>query len=124
MKTIEIIFKPTELIDSRKFGSTLEVGQILKGNMQLSNSCVTWEDSNGQQWAFWIGDTAELVEIKSKNTEADLYRFYLDLKENHDYWGLCTISEIKDFCNRNNITSKILTDKQLEDVKTKFWDNE
>ena len=108
MKTIEITFKVTELIDSRKFGSSLEVGQILKGNMQLSNSCVSWEDSNGQQWSFWIGDTAELVEIKSKTEEADLYRFYLALKENHDYWGLCTISEMKDFCNRNNIKFQII----------------
>lgn len=43
MKTIEITFKPTKLIDSLKFGSTLEVGQILTGNMQLSNSCVSIE---------------------------------------------------------------------------------
>ncbi len=107
MKTIEITFKPTKLIDSRKFGSTLEKGQIFTGNMQLSNSCVSWEDSNGQQWSFWIGDTAELVEIKSKNEEANLYRFYLELKENYDYWGFCTISEIKDFCNRNQIEFKV-----------------
>ncbi|WP_027384908.1 hypothetical protein [Epilithonimonas caeni] len=103
MKTIEIIFKPTKLLDSRKYGSTLELGQELVGNMQLSNSCVSWEDCNGQQWAFWIGDTAELVEIKSRGEEADLYRFFLELKENYEYWGFCTITEIKDFCRRNKI---------------------
>jgi len=107
MITIAITFTPTEIINNRKSGATLEVGQILKGNMQLSNSCVFWEDSNGQQWSFWIGDTAELVEIKSKNQEADLYRFYLELKENHDYWGLCVISEMKDFCKRNSIRFQI-----------------
>ena len=107
MKSIEIIFRPTQLLDSRKSGSTLEVGQELKGDMQLSNSCVSWEDINGQQWAFWIGDTAELVEIKSRCEEADLYHFFLELKKTHDYWGLCTISEIKDFCNRNNIDFKV-----------------
>lgn len=107
MQTIEITFKPTKLLDARKYGSTLEVGQELKGNMQLSNSCVSWEDLNGQQWAFWIGDTAELVEIKSKGEEADLYRFFLYLKENHDYCGFCRVSEIKDFCARNQIEFKI-----------------
>lgn len=107
MKTIEIVFKPTKLLDSRKYGSTLEIGQELNGNMQLSNSCVSWEDLNGQQWAFWIGDTAELVEIKSKGEEADLYRFFMELKENHDYWGFCSVPEIKDFCNRNQIEFKI-----------------
>lgn len=108
MKTIEITFRPTQLLDSRKYGSTLEVGQVLSGSMQLSNSCVSWEDMNGQQWAFWIGDTAELVDIKSKGQEADLYRFFLELKENHEYWGFCTVSEIKDFCKRNQIECKII----------------
>lgn len=107
METLEITFKPTKLLDNRKHGSTLEVGQELKGNMQLSNSCVSWDDMNGQQWAFWIGDTAELVEIKSRGQEADLYRFFLELKKNHEYWGLCTVSEIKDFCLRNRIEFKI-----------------
>lgn len=107
MKTIEIIFRPTQLLDTRKYGSTLEIGKEFTGNMQLSNNCVFWEDVNGQQWAFWIGDTAELVEIKSKGADADLYRFFLELKENHDYWGLCNVSEINDFCNRNNINFKI-----------------
>lgn len=107
MKSIEIIFKPTQLLDPRKYGSTLEVGQELQGMMQLSNSCVSWEDINGQQWAFWIGETAELVKIISKGEEANLYRFFLKLKENHDYWGLCTIPEIKDFCTRNNLDFQI-----------------
>lgn len=75
--------------------------------MQLSNSCVSWEDVNGQQWAFWIGDTAELIEIISKGEEANLYYFFMELKKNHDYWGLCTETEIKDFCKRNNIEFNI-----------------
>ncbi|WP_454060734.1 hypothetical protein [Elizabethkingia ursingii] len=107
MKSIEIIFKPTQLLDPRKYGSTLEVGQELRGMMQLSNSCISWEDINGQQWAFWIGQTAELMTILSKGEEADLYRFFLELKEEHDYWGLCIPSDIKDFCKRNNLDFKI-----------------
>lgn len=46
MKSIEIVFKPIVLLDSRKYGSTLEVGQKLTGNLQLSNNCVSWEDKN------------------------------------------------------------------------------
>lgn len=107
MKSIEIIFKPTQLLDTRKFGSTLELGQELRGIMQLSNSCVSWGDLNGQQWAFWIGDTADLVEIKSKGESADLYLFFLELRDKHDYWGFCILSDVKDFCYRNNIDFKI-----------------
>lgn len=107
MKTIEITFKPTELIDSIKDGSTIKLGQILSGSMQLSNSCVYWQDMNEQQWAFWIDDTAELVEIKSKGEEADLYRFFLKLKEEHEYWGECIVPDMKDFCSRNNIDNRI-----------------
>lgn len=107
MKSIEITFTPTELIDSIKDGSTIKIGQTLIGSMQLSNSCVYWQDINHQQWAFWIGDTAELVEIKSKGEEADLYRFFLVLKEEHEYFGFCIRHEMKDFCSRNNIEYKI-----------------
>lgn len=109
MKTIEISFRPTQLLDPRKNGSALEIGQILTGSMQLSNSCVSWEDVNGQQWAFWIGDTAELVEIKSDGENAQLYRSFLNLKENHDYWGLCIEADIKDFCQRNNLNFDVFT---------------
>lgn len=108
MKTIQIKFRPTQIIDPRKWGSTLQIGQILTGELQLSNNCVSWDDVNDQSWCFWLGDTAELIEIESKGKEADLYNLFLDLKSKFDYWGNCTFQDISDFFKRNQMHEELI----------------
>ncbi len=52
----------TELCDPPKQGSSVTIGKIIKGDPDSSGRRVYFDDANGQQWVFWIGDTCETME--------------------------------------------------------------
>lgn len=54
-------FIVTEICDTRKTGSTVSIGKILKGELDSSGRQIYFDDVNGQQWVFWVGDTCELM---------------------------------------------------------------
>lgn len=53
--------KITALIDSQKFGSTVKIGKIFEADLLLPQGIVYFDDSNGQCWTFWVGDTCKLI---------------------------------------------------------------
>lgn len=53
-------FKVTEICDTRKSGSSVELNALLEGSFDGKNS-VFYNDVNGQEWVFYVGDTCELV---------------------------------------------------------------
>ncbi|MDR1926944.1 MAG: hypothetical protein LBQ13_04710 [Endomicrobium sp.] len=70
----EVKFKVTKITDSRKSGSTLELGKIYEG-FQDNYNRVHWKDFNGDEWVFWVNDTCELIldEKNKMDTTEDLY---------------------------------------------------
>lgn len=57
----EVRFKVTEIIDSRKEGSTIELDKIYTGQRDGNSNRIYFDDVNGQQWTFWIGTSCELI---------------------------------------------------------------
>lgn len=60
----EVKFRVTEILDTRKYGSSLEIGSVLVGELDDKRKDVIWwiDPNNQQQWVFYIGITCEIVE--------------------------------------------------------------
>lgn len=54
-------FKVLEVCDTRKEGSQVEVGAVLRGQINNDNTKVFFTDRANCEWIFYIGDTCELV---------------------------------------------------------------
>jgi hypothetical protein len=55
-------FRVLEIVDSRKTGSTIEVGKVFKGLYNPKTNTVNFTDVNEQDWIFYVNDTCEIVE--------------------------------------------------------------
>lgn len=55
-------FEVLEVIDTRKSGSTVAVGEILKGLYYPNSNTIYFSDSNGQDWTFYVNDTCRIIE--------------------------------------------------------------
>lgn len=63
MKITKCKFKIIKLVDSRKQGSELEVGNTYVGELHQGVKTVVWyKDKTDTDWCFYPGDTCEVVE--------------------------------------------------------------
>lgn len=58
-KTIR--FEVLEILDARKTGSTIEVGNAYLGSLYPDN-WVYFTDVNEQEWSFYVDDTCRIIE--------------------------------------------------------------
>ncbi|PXW06476.1 hypothetical protein C8D70_1258 [Chryseobacterium sp. CBTAP 102] len=56
-----VLFEVLEIIDTRKTGSTIEVGKTYLGSL-YPNNWVYFTDVNEQEWAFYVGDTCRIIQ--------------------------------------------------------------
>lgn len=56
-----VLFEVLEIVDSRKTGSTIEVGKTYLGSLYPDNR-VYFTDVNEQEWCFYVDDTCRIVE--------------------------------------------------------------
>lgn len=54
-------FEVLEILDTRKTGSTIQVGKTYLGTIYLDN-WVYFTDVNDQEWSFYANDTCRIVE--------------------------------------------------------------
>lgn len=112
MRQLEIIFIPTAFFDPRKHGSTLELHREFKGLLDIKRNIVYFSDVNGQEWTFWIGETAQFVDFANKDDlnskEVYLYDLFSELQREHDYSGKCVEDEMNVFMLKNNITNPLI----------------
>ena len=59
-KTETVKFVVTGIEDTRKMGSTIEIGKSYEGVLNRNTNAIWFDDINGQSWVFWVGDTCEL----------------------------------------------------------------
>lgn len=55
-----VLFEVLEIIDTRKTGSTIEVGKTYLGSL-YPNNWVYFTDVNEQEWAFYVDDTCRII---------------------------------------------------------------
>ncbi|MDO5666045.1 MAG: hypothetical protein Q4G63_12430 [Bacteroidia bacterium] len=107
MRKIKIYFVPIAFCDSRKTGSSLELNREYIGLLDVQNNSVEYSDTNGQDWIFYIGDTAQFVDWADKkdleNSDVMLYNVFCDLQKEYDYKGKCVRVDIRNFIKRNHI---------------------
>jgi hypothetical protein len=55
-------FEVLKIEDTRKTGSTIAIGKILRGLYYESSNTIFFSDENGQDWTFYVGDTCKIIE--------------------------------------------------------------
>jgi len=68
LRTDTVKFVVTGIEDTRKIGSTIEIGRSYEGVLNRNTNAIWFDDSNGQSWVFWVGDTCQLEEDPSTTT--------------------------------------------------------
>lgn len=61
-----VTFEVLKIEDTRKTGSTVAVGRVLKGLFYESSNTVFFSDENGQDWTFYVGDTCNILDKKEQ----------------------------------------------------------
>ncbi len=61
-----VTFEVLKVEDTRKTGSTVAVGRVLKGLFYESSNTVFFSDDNGQDWTFYVGDTCKILDTKEQ----------------------------------------------------------
>lgn len=61
-----VTFEVLKVEDTRKTGSTVAVGRVLKGLLYESSNTVFFSDENGQDWTFYVGDTCKILDKKEQ----------------------------------------------------------
>ncbi len=62
LKKINLVkFTVTEILDSRKQGSEIELNKEFFGKLSDNGKQIFYTDKAGCEWCFWIGQTCELV---------------------------------------------------------------
>lgn len=61
-----VTFEVLKVEDTRKTGSTVAVGRVLKGLFYESSNTVFFSDENGQDWTFYVGDTCKILDKKEQ----------------------------------------------------------
>ena len=64
-KTATVRFIVTGIEDTRKMGSIIEIGRSYEGVLNRNTNAIWFDDTNGQSWVFWVGDTCQLEEDPS-----------------------------------------------------------
>ncbi|CEN52678.1 hypothetical protein [Capnocytophaga canis] len=61
---MEVKFKVTKILDTRKSKSTLELGKQYVGVQDIKRKEIIWwtDPANDQEWVFYVGETCELVD--------------------------------------------------------------
>lgn len=57
-----VTFAVLKVEDTRKTGSTVEIGKVLKGFYYENCNTVYFSDINGQDWSFYVNDTCKIIE--------------------------------------------------------------
>lgn len=55
-------FEVLKVEDTRKTGSTVSTGKVLRGLYYESSNTVYFSDDNGQDWTFYVDDTCKIIE--------------------------------------------------------------
>lgn len=63
-----VCFEVLKVEDTRKIGSTVAVGKILRGLYYENSNTVYFSDDNGQDWTFYVDDTCKIIE-QSEQTQ-------------------------------------------------------
>lgn len=63
-----VSFEVLRIEDTRKTGSTVAIGKVLKGLYYESSNTVFFSDENGQDWTFYVNDTCRIIE-QSQQTQ-------------------------------------------------------
>lgn len=61
-----VSFEVLKVEDTRKTGSIVALGRVLKGLFYESSNTVFFSDENGQDWTFYVGDTCNILDKKEQ----------------------------------------------------------
>lgn len=107
MKTQDVKFKVTKIEDSRKNGSTIEIGSIYDGILNKNNNAVWFNDVNDQSWVFWVNDTCELIDQNEQFLTELEQQVVSALKDGDDFEDMPTEC-IENLEGRTGMSTKVL----------------